>query len=534
MKHPALTRALAACLAVLCLVMLLAGLMGLGKTAEDNQANLDSYSRLLARIDEYDTVSAALDGSISYQDAKAQLDELQAEHDESASKHRTELATYTATRSGLNQGAAALDTADAAMQSAWEQYYAGLAEFEKQAAEFEEGYKQFLEGKQQMEAGLLQYETMAALMNGVTGQLANLKGMGDIIDSEDENARQQLSLAAYDGALSAYDESLGLLDMLVAQGAITQEQLQQLRTAVTEIVGSSPEEIRQAAQTARDEIAAGSEDGVLTDEQFAAIKTAYQNNRDNIQRFIQAIEQALAPLQEQLASTKDELDKAQAEMAKMEEYMELGKTGIEQGRLALEQVKTQLEQGEAALYDGRTQIWYNLGELRKQAEELAQEKQELDEGSQKLSAMSLSAQEQKELEQRQTSVRLMLLDRDGIEERFDGGMELSQAAREYADEYLAELNHDHQMRIIANVLMIIAAVAGLLTVPAAFEMLKNRHMLWLPPVLCLALAFAAECVFLAMGRGSSYSVIGVMIFAVVQLLVVLPGNFKVKSKVNQA
>ena len=59
MKHPALTRVFAATLAVMCMVMLLAGAMGLVRASADRQADDEDMQRLGERIDEYTELESA-------------------------------------------------------------------------------------------------------------------------------------------------------------------------------------------------------------------------------------------------------------------------------------------------------------------------------------------------------------------------------------------------------------------------------------------------------------------------------------------
>ena len=120
----------------------------------------------------------------------------------------------------------------------------------------------------------------------------------------------------------------------------------------------------------------------------------------------------------------------------------------------------------------------------------------------------------------------MLLDRDGISRRAAEGMELSAAANEYLNAQRAENQRSFRGRAAAYSLMVIGAIAGFIGIPAAFEKTKKRAMLVLPPVICLVCAAAAEIICLALGRGSSYSAIGVMIFAAIQSLLVLPNMKK--------
>ena len=70
------------------------------------------------------------------------------------------------------------------------------------------------------------------------------------------------------------------------------------------------------------------------------------------------------------------------------------------------------------------------------------------------------------------------------------------------------------------------AVFGVLGLPAAFEGVRSRFLLIAPVFMCLLCAAAAEAVFVYMGRGHSYSALAVVLFAFLQLLIVIPQKKK--------
>lgn len=521
MKHPTLIRVFASVLAVLCLVMLLAGGAGITSALGDREQEQEALARLEDRVEEYRIVTEALQGGISYEQAQKTLEARQEQHDEDASQHRMDLAEYTATKGGITAGVAALDEAQAALDAGLAQYEAGLALFEEQAAAFEEGYQQFLEGKQQLEAGWEQYNNIAALVSSARAQFDNLQNLGAILDSEEPDARLQFTLQAFDSAFSAYDQALGLVEILKGQGYVTDEQLAQVENAIASAVGMSSAEIRQTVQAARDQAAATGE-GVMTEEQFELLKALYDQNRELIARAAAAAGEKLAEVEGTLAETYAQLEAAQAEIDKLEVVMEEGRKGIEQGRLAMEQAAAQIQQGGDALYAGRAQIWYQLGELEKKAEELRQEKAELEADADALEGMELDAKERKELEKRQTSLRLTLTGYEEIKALADEGVELADAADQYAVSLAGENARMFSLRLTAYILMLAGAVAGFLGIPAAYEKMKGRFMLVAAPAVCFACAAAAELICELSGRGSTYSAIGVMIFAAVQLIILIP------------
>lgn len=565
MKHPALTRVFAVVLAVLCLVMLIAGAWGISKAAADHQASQANLERLAGRMDEYRLVSQALEGTVSYQQVSEQLDTRQEKHDEDASQHRTDLAIYTATRSGLQQGNQALNEADAALAAGRAQYEQALALFQQQEAAFNEGYRQFQQGRQQLADFQNTYNTAIGALANARSSLSALQNIGNILESDDENARQALTVAAYDEALAAIDQAMGLgadlqsLEPTLAdlaamspeqlaqfsQGmggeAISAEQLSQIKTAYDEnwqsvmatiqnlnaqvpaieaATGMTFSQLRQGIQAERDNVAALDANTPISEEQFAAMKLAYAANRDAISQALAEADRQLSQLETTAAGVGAQLSNAQAEMNALAETMEQGRFGIEQGRQALIAAGEQIEAGADALESGRAQLWYQMNELEKQKAELEEEKQTLKQDADELSGIRQEAQQQKELEQRQTSLRLMLLDRDGIRERVDRGAKLMDAAQAYSDWYRADAERTYHGRLAAYILMIVGAMSGFLGIPGAFEKIKSPVRTMAPVLLCFLCADGAEAACLYLGRGNTYSALAVLIFAAIQLFLV--------------
>ena len=523
LKHPALTRVFAATLAVMCMVMLLAGAMGLVRASADRQADDEDMQRLGERIDEYTELESALAGKKTYQQQLNTLDRKEDAHAEELSEHRRALAEYSATRGGLKQGTAALDQADAAFKEGKSQFEAGLKAFEAQEAAFNEGYAQYQQGVEQLEQMKQLYAATSAMLENAERELARASEIGDLIENGDKTDILEKGVEQLDSALAAYDQAAGYVSGLVQQGAITEEQLKGFNDAISAAAGMSPEEMRAAAQQTRDQME-NSPDDALSDEQYEQLKEQYAQNKDRLSAAAAAAQAQVNEYKTQLAAMKQQMDAAQVEIDKLAPVMEEGKKGIELGRAQMDAVKAQMDQGEQALYEGRTAIWAQLGKLKDTQAELAEEKQELEENRANLDKDKAAAEEKQELEQRRNYLRAALLDRDGVNSRVDAGMELSAAASEYLSAQWAENQRSFRGRAAAYSLMVIGAIAGFAGIPAAFEKTKKRSMLILPPLVCFVCAAAAEGICLALGRGSSYSAIGVLIFAAIQLLLVLPGR----------
>lgn len=554
MKHPALTRLFSIVLAILCLTMLLAGLGCAAGAVSGRGSAMADLARLEDRIEEYRQILSALDGGSSYQELDYALSEEREQHDDQASQHRMDLAVYTATRGGIRAGAEALDQAEDAFAQGKAQYQAGLALFEEQEAAFWEGYRQFQEGKQQLEDGRKTMELAQAALSGLRTQLEQNRTLAAILESEDENARKELSVAAYDSLLQSLDQAVYLYDMLKDQGGISAEQVQQLaamlaqqtdadlswlteemawegiteeslaelETRVAEATGMTVDEIRAQIQQQRDSVAGQDADVPISEEQFEALQAAYIQAREWLQTVDSAMEEKLSEYESQLAELEDQLNTAQEQIEALEPCMEQGKAAIEQARAALDLAGSQMRLGEQGLADGRRQLEEQAAELDAQAEKLRAEKVELDAEAEALEKLQAAAEEQREQERRETSVRLMLLEREGIQTRVDSGMALLPAAEDYAEALLRQTEATARGRLCVSALMILGAIAGFAAIPAAFEKTKKRFWLIAPVLLCFGCAVGAELLCRSLGRGDSYSALSVAAFATVQLFLVIP------------
>ena len=153
-------------------------------------------------------------------------------------------------------------------------------------------------------------------------------------------------------------------------------------------------------------------------------------------------------------------------------------------------------------------------------------REKLDREADELAEKSSRAEELKELERQETSVRVMLLERDAIRDRVDGGMDLLDAADEAAGCLLQQLKERFTGRILVAGLMVLGGAAGFAGIPAAFERKKSRLWLIAPVALCLGFAAAVEILCRLLGRGDSYSALGVTVFALIQLALVIPKKKK--------
>ena len=181
MKHPALAKAYAVALVVMCFVLLFGAAKGYTERAEENEDRLRYEQKFAERITNYIELSAELENSISYEEAWAELEKIIEQHEDDASQHKTDLAMYSAEKGGNTMGANMIWEVMPELKGAkmeLEQAKLEVADAEAQLAEANAGFQQG--GGATMAAAASQG---AAVCAGYVGQLSALI---NAIDAEPE------------------------------------------------------------------------------------------------------------------------------------------------------------------------------------------------------------------------------------------------------------------------------------------------------------------------------------------------------------
>ena len=374
-----------------------------------------------------------------------------------------------------------------------------------------------------LEAGLGR-DSMLSALDEATRLYTTLKDQGGI--SPEQVQAVLLMLQQSNPDLDLGDLDLEELTEAIAFEGISEEDLQRLEDEIVERTGMTVEELRASIQQQRDEIAAMDGESPLTEEQFEQLKQAYAANKEQVDQVTATISEQIQDLRAQLDEAEGQMNAAREQMAQMEPMMEQGKSAIEQARAALDMAGSQMAMGEQGLAEGRRQLEEQQKELKEKEEQLRREKEQLDREAQTLADQSAEVSDRKETERRETSVRLMLLEREEIQSRVEGGMELLDACDDYAAQMLSETEKNFSDRLVISLLMILGGIAGFVGLPAAFEKTNSRFWLIAPVLLCLGCGAAAEVLCRLQGRGDSYSALGAAIFALIQLVLVIPKKKK--------
>lgn len=583
MKHPALARVFAVVLAILCLLMLLNGVTGFGKTERAQQERAAFEEKYAKRIENYISLDEQVSHSISYDEAYEQFKALLDQHDKDASQHRTDTALYTAEKGGNTMGANMI----------WE----AMPELEG--------------AKQELAAGKKKLEAMEAAYAANKGTIDETIAMAN--QGVDDCNQASVSLARLPAKLApllAERETLPAMPtppeppLIVEDPGAFETEEPQLEDFITVTPPNKPEEemtdedralIEQYEQEKQDyhnayeqylqekeehdrlaELFASNEQRQAEyDEKLSAyqaelseyteaqsawaekLTSAFGPGIGLIQSLAQDMQSCAAgaaavgsgmgmelgsagsfdmggfsmPSEEELASMTPE--QAMAMMQTVISAMSDGFQQIASGlgsiegeigkaRYAVIMGEEGLKKAEAELHSQLANIWYNLDQLEEKAGELREEKEKLDLEALSLDKQLMETEELKTLKNKHISARQLLVNIPEVKNRFAENGDLVESARTYLESYRAETQRLYAGRRLLNLLAVIGGVAGILGIPAAYEKIRGRFWLLAPVLLCLGCAIGADLINMRLGLGQMYSALFTAIFAVLQLLIILP------------
>lgn len=484
MKHPALTRAMAAVLAIMCAIMLICGAVGIGDAQKEYKEDLDAYEKLSERIATFKELSAKLDGEDSYKETKEKLDVRQEEHDKESADFRTDLAERTATQGGYQQGANALLEAREATEAAYRQYADGVAQFQAAEAEFNAKMAQ-LDALPGQAAKVAQMCAQAAMPNPVHPGEAPIEPIAPQMPTapvasgeeatEEELANYAAELESYNNAMSTYNTDLADYQTQKTQYNAKLSVYTEQMTAINTAVGSANAILSAIGASASDPGQAAAMLAGVNEASVAGIKAAAQ---------------------QELNAAKAELDAAgEAVMS------------------AKHQVQGGLEQ-----------IWYDLGEMELEEPELEEKRKALLEEAEQLEKDKEAAEQKKEDERVLASTRAALKNYDGVAAFMAENDDLAACAEEYAAQFDRELHNDRTARIAIALCELIGGLVGFACLPSAYEKSKSRFLLLAPSALSFVLAAAGLGIALYFAFGMNYAVLPVLIFAPIYLLCAAPRN----------
>lgn len=563
MKHPALARVFAIVLAILSVLMLINGAVDFGKANAALQQSLDKYQRIEDKTIEYEELDAKLKNSVSYEEAFAELEKLQDEHDSDAAQHRTDLATHTATMGGYILGADMIRD--------------GKEQLALAKAELAEGKKLLEEKEQQFDQLVTAFNALEPLLqkaiDATTGSqqefdaaIAVINAMIARIDALMEQRPQPPELpeepvppvlpelppeGADEETIAAYEQAKAIYDALAAE---FEKALEDYKNSMTEYESQLAEyESRLAAWEQEYQAVMES---VIADS--ASVESRVQNGSAMMDAALSQLpadvldglgglpggdmglpdlsNMSLADIRAALVQFRDYLMSVGNVKDALQGVLNNFKAQIQEAQNAMDLAKQQIAMGEKALAKGEQELqhqlellWWNMGKLEDEAVELEADKARLDGEAETLDRKLISVDEQKELERKHRSARIILMQENDIEAMVNDGGELAESARACVENGRSTAHRSRTLMYIINILAVLGAVFGILSIPGAFEKTSRRLLLITAPVLCLLCALGADGLNMYMGLGQMYTAMFTALAALLHLLVVSPKKRTIKA-----
>ena len=183
---------------------------------------------------------------------------------------------------------------------------------------------------------------------------------------------------------------------------------------------------------------------------------------------------------------------------------------------------TMLEKAEHEMQAQLEELWYQMGETEKDAIKLEAEKLGLDKEAVLLSKRTLDAEALRDLQSRHAAARQLLVNIPEVKAGMTDDADLADSARVWLNTYAQETERLYKGRLFLNALAVFGGAMGILGIPAAYELLRKRFLLIAPVLLCMLCSAGAEALNMALGLGQQYAALFTAIFALLQLLIVLP------------
>ena len=181
-----------------------------------------------------------------------------------------------------------------------------------------------------------------------------------------------------------------------------------------------------------------------------------------------------------------------------------------------------LEKADHEMQAQLEELWYQMGEAEKDVVKLEAEKLGLDKEAALLSKRTLDADALRDLKNRHAAARQVLVNIPEVKAGMTDDSDLADSARVWLDTYAQETERLYKGRLLLNALAVFGGAMGILGIPAAYELLRKRFLLIAPVLLCMLCAAGAEALNVALGLGQQYVALFTAIFALLQLMIVLP------------
>ncbi len=582
MRFPALTRMLGVFLAVVSLLTVAAGWLGLGSADRDYQEQNRQDELLDNLIFQTETLQQELaEKQFDYDAVMRIYPGRKEQHRLDSAAYRMDLATYTATRGGLEMGRKQLDETAAMLDESMATLMQGFLLFLDAEEEFLKIYDLYASVRAALDQALSLYASAAARMpegtepgevefspdeilalaeleHSLYAQIRDLlTGWQENMPSDQRQTADYIRKAiaeyneaggslesfdverlAYDFSKALYTQAQGAMDGALASGLSYEEARAAADRICSEVFGLSFDEVSQwldGNMPTGSASAGGSVD--LSPEMLEMLLSRLPNDRDLVDIALGLLDDSENDLRaKEDAFRADPHDMSAAELLlaaagqgldALQRLFGLIEPTIVEAKKTMDATHGQLDFAWATIHKGQLAVQDSYKEmLEKDYEQFVKFRQmkrtrrELAEARDKLDELAAVVDDYEALNEHYRSLRGQLLADDEIFARKEKGEDVIEAA--YAELNLRRPAHSSEFRWRRWMcaLMIAGGLFGFIASLGCFEKPKMRR-LWIPLLLAALPAAGSEAIALGLGRGLLYSALFVLLFALVILPLIL-------------
>ena len=375
-------------------------------------------------------------------------------------------------------------------------------------------------------------EVVAEDINTITALAESLQLPPEILQTvlnsagvlNEDELRKNIITAIHESGIVITEEQGNALGQML-DGLSNADELMRTMTAQIQQLTKAAETVEGEADAMTEYLLAGlgnagiaSGDHAFTENEMAAIRALYLANKDVIG---EALDTA-GENRRQAYGTVLHAESSSERIFGLIGQLAGAKATLDQTLEAMKEMGEQIEEGEAALAEGKAQLSAAKEEQKKKAEELDKKKKDLDQQEKVLKQSAQQAEEQKELEDREMTLRTALLSREEIRRRSQYGMDLLSASEHWLTEYTEQTQERYRDRFDASLLMIVCAILAVSGALASFGGNRSQLLALLSTLLCLAFSISAALLLYRMGRGISWSSVVTAVIAAAELVFLIP------------
>ena len=375
-------------------------------------------------------------------------------------------------------------------------------------------------------------EVVAEDINTITSLAESLQLPPEILQTvlnsagvlNEDELRKSIITAIHESGIVITEEQGNALGQML-DGLSNADELMRTMTAQIQQLTKAAETVEGEADAMTEYLLAGlgnagiaSGDHDFTENEMAVIRSLYLANKDVIGETLDTAGEN----RQQAYGTVLHAESSSERIFGLIGQLAGAKATLDQTLEAMKEMGEQIEEGEAALAEGKAQLSAAKEEQKKKAEELDKKKKDLDQQEKVLKQSAQQAEEQKELEDREMTLRTALLSREEIRRRSQYGMDLLSASEHWLTEYTEQTQERYRDRFDASLLMIVCAILAVSGALASFRGNRSQLLALLSTLLCLAFSISAALLLYRMGRGISWSSVVTAVIAAAELVFLIP------------